>query len=154
MGENPQQIENHIRRTRNELGDNLSELQAKVENAVDWRAQFTERPMTMIGIAFGGGVLLSSLLGGRSKPTAWAMDPGVSPKSHTPLQSRSSVGPFQRSNHSHVWENIKGALLGVAASRITQYLDVLVPGFQEQYKKTTSAPETSGKGGYDQPKSA
>ena len=151
MGENPKQIENHIRRTRNELSDNLSELQEKVKNAIDWRAQFSERPMTMIGIAFGGGVLMSSLLGGRSKPAAWAIDPGVSSNPNAPIEPHSNLTTGQKGNHSHVWENIKDALLGIAASRLTQYLDVLVPGFQEQYKKRSSAHETSGKGGDDQP---
>src|ERR1700676_1030345 len=65
MGERPDQIERHIYETRNELGENINELQEKVKTAVDWRAQFDQRPMLMIGLAFGGGLLLSALLTGR-----------------------------------------------------------------------------------------
>ena len=67
MGEQSDQIEGHIRDQRNELGEHINELQEKVKRAVDWRVQFEERPMTMIGLAFGGGVLLSTLIGGRSR---------------------------------------------------------------------------------------
>jgi hypothetical protein len=62
MGETSDQIERHIQETRNDLGDNFSELEVKVKTAVDWRAQFEERPMTMVALAFGGGILLSALL--------------------------------------------------------------------------------------------
>ena len=71
MGETSDQIERHIQETRNDLGDNLSELQDKVKTAVDWRAQFEERPGTMLALAFGGGIVLSALLpsGRRSRST-------------------------------------------------------------------------------------
>jgi hypothetical protein len=62
MGETSDQIERHIQETRNDLGDNFGELQDKVKTAVDWRAQFEERPGTMLALAFGGGVILSALL--------------------------------------------------------------------------------------------
>src|ERR1700682_4032656 len=68
MGEKPDQIEQHIYETRSELGENIQELQSKVKHAVDWRAQFEERPWTMVGLAFGGGVLLSALMGGTRRP--------------------------------------------------------------------------------------
>ena len=53
MGETSDQIERHIQETRNDLGDNFSELEDKVKTAVDWRAQFEERPGTMLALAFG-----------------------------------------------------------------------------------------------------
>ena len=62
MGETSDQIERHIQKTRNDLGANFSALEEKVKTAVDWRAQFEERPVTMMALAFGGGVLLSALL--------------------------------------------------------------------------------------------
>src|SRR5260370_34951811 len=64
MGETPDQIERHIYEKRNELGENIHELQQKVKTAGDWRAQFDRRPMTMMGLAFGGGLLLSMLFRG------------------------------------------------------------------------------------------
>src|SRR4030095_5948489 len=71
MDETSDQIERHIQETRNDLGDNLNALGDKVKKAVDWRAQFEERPGTMLGLAFTGGVILSALLssGRRSRST-------------------------------------------------------------------------------------
>src|ERR1700730_14469958 len=62
MGETTGQIERHIQETRDELGENFNELQQKVKTAMDWRAQFEQRPGTLLAVAFGGGVLLSALL--------------------------------------------------------------------------------------------
>uniref|UniRef100_Q01ZE8 DUF883 domain-containing protein n=1 Tax=Solibacter usitatus (strain Ellin6076) TaxID=234267 RepID=Q01ZE8_SOLUE len=55
-----------IERTRGELGANLNELEYKVKEVTDWQKQVQKHPLTMIGIAFGGGILLSHLLGGTS----------------------------------------------------------------------------------------
>jgi ElaB/YqjD/DUF883 family membrane-anchored ribosome-binding protein len=59
------QIEAHIENTRDELGANLQELEQKVKSVADWRRQFRNNPMMMLGAAFAGGILLASLLGGR-----------------------------------------------------------------------------------------
>jgi hypothetical protein len=48
MDETSDQIERHIQETRNDLDDNLNELGDRVKKAVDWRAQFEERPGTML----------------------------------------------------------------------------------------------------------
>ena len=62
MGQKSDQIERHIRETRNDLSENFSELEEKVKSAVDWRTQFEERPGTMIGpgVATGRGGSTSS----------------------------------------------------------------------------------------------
>ena len=65
MGERTDQIEHQINRTRGELNENFSELEQKVKSAFDWRTQFEERPMTLLAIAFGGGLLASAILPSR-----------------------------------------------------------------------------------------
>ncbi|HSU57645.1 MAG TPA: hypothetical protein VLT36_26620 [Candidatus Dormibacteraeota bacterium] len=52
---------------RGQLGQNLRELQSKVEQTTDWRLQFRKRPMAFIGAAFGGGLLLALMTGGRCR---------------------------------------------------------------------------------------
>lgn len=59
MGEESRQLKEHIDNTRDELGRNIVELRAKVRRTVDWRAQFQERPLAMVGIAFGAGLALA-----------------------------------------------------------------------------------------------
>jgi len=66
MDQTTDQIEAHIETTRENLGANLQELEHKVKSVTDWRRQFRENPMRMLGVAFGGGILLAFLLGRRS----------------------------------------------------------------------------------------
>ncbi|HXN22928.1 MAG TPA: hypothetical protein VOA41_09330 [Candidatus Dormibacteraeota bacterium] len=148
MGETSDQIEKHIVEQRNELGANISELKEKVKSAVDWRAQFQQRPMTMMGIAFGGGMLLSALIGGRSRSNSsrsagddsWNRNryPEPIPGTFANTSGGSffdTVGPREKSKVNETWENIKGALLGVAATKFRGYVEELVPGFEEHYHK-------------------
>jgi len=67
MGQATSQIEAHIEETRADLGSNLHELEQKVRSVTDWQQHFQTNPMTMLGIAFGVGILLATMLGGRKK---------------------------------------------------------------------------------------
>src|SRR5258706_12355179 len=62
MAESSDELERHIQEIHHDLKDNFGELEDKVKSAVDWRAQFEERPGTMLALAFGGGILLSAFL--------------------------------------------------------------------------------------------
>ena len=64
MGEATNEIEAHIENTRANLGSNLQELEKKVKSVTDWKQHFQNSPMTMVGVAFGGGILLATMLGG------------------------------------------------------------------------------------------
>jgi hypothetical protein len=61
-GETLDQIERHIAATRNQLGDNLNELETRLRDSLDWRTQFDAHPLPMVAIAFGVGILLSSII--------------------------------------------------------------------------------------------
>jgi hypothetical protein len=67
MGQTTHQIEAHIEDTRKDLGSNLRELERKVRSVTDWKQHFQSNPMTMLGVAFGGGLLLATMLGGRKR---------------------------------------------------------------------------------------
>jgi len=67
VGETSGQIAQEIEQTRARLGSNLQELETRVKEATDWRKQFRKNPLPMLGIAFGGGILLSTVVGGRRK---------------------------------------------------------------------------------------
>jgi len=67
MGQTTHEIEAHIQDTRENLGTNLDELERKVKGSTDWKQHFKTKPMTMLGVAFGGGILLATTLGGRRK---------------------------------------------------------------------------------------
>ena len=157
MGETSDQIERHIQKTRNDLGANFSELKEKVKTAVDWRAQFEERPVTMMALAFGGGVLLSALLPsvrssrrrsseGRENAPADRDAPGHSIKSRTAFDDKAS-------QTLENWDALKGALVGVATSKLSGFIEDLLPGFKQEFTKaqTGKSSDRSGSATSGQP---
>jgi hypothetical protein len=114
MGEKTDRIERYIEQQRRDCQDNVIELKQKVRRSVDWRSHVEERPLTMVGVAFGGGVLLSALLGagGRAK----------------------AQQPSENDRPSR-WRILRSALIGVAAAELKSVVEELIPGFQEEYRK-------------------
>jgi len=137
MGETTNQIESYIENKREDLGSNLAELENKVKSITDWRERFRSNPMTMVGVAFGGGVLLASMLGGKSRQTNSGRRIGeaAAPRAGTDRQSNMAL---------ETWDNIKGALIGVAATRFKDFVGEVVPGFHEQFRKTEGLKSSSG----------
>ena len=126
MDETTDQIEAHIDRTRERLGSNLRELEDKVEAATDWREHFRERPHVFVGAAFIGGMVLASVLKSKSagRPLSGvAMNPAV--RGHGSVQAPAR----------ELWNNVQGALVGVATAQIKDYLGELVPGFDDHYRR-------------------
>jgi hypothetical protein len=159
MGEKPDQIERHIQHQRSELEDNISELEEKVKSAFDWRTQFQERPAIMLGAAFLGGALVSALLPStssiRSKVSSrrrassdpWTPytnreTPYTNRETAPHLESHSTGASHSSGNSasktSETWENLKNAAIGMATTRLSQFIEELVPGFSEHYNKAAS----------------
>jgi hypothetical protein len=132
MGENSNQIEREIHAERGQLGRNLNDLQSKVEEVTDWRTHFNKRPITMIGVALGGGLLLASMTGRRSKPRRNYAEP----RSNGENEHRRGT-EIQKGKALETVDSIKGALIGVAANTFQDFLGQVVPGFREQFEKTT-----------------
>lgn len=127
MAERPDQIARHIESARSELGSNLHELENKVRQEADWKTHFERNPMTLIGLAFGGGVLLASMIGGSSRRAVIA----------TPeyQNGRPSGGGLRTTQVSDSWGTLKGALIGLAGAKVRNVLNEVLPGFSEQYDK-------------------
>jgi hypothetical protein len=140
MGETSDQIERHIQETRNDLGDNFSELENKVKTAVDWRAQFQERPGAMLALAFGGGIVLSALFpsGHHSRGTSYeSRKPGTNRDSTPSLQSITpAVG--RPSETRQTVEALAAALVGIAVNRASRFIDSLLPGFEREFSNAKS----------------
>ncbi len=132
MGEKSDQIERQIELERADLGDNINELQSRVQEVTDWRLQFQKKPMLMMGLALGGGLLLASVTGKRSKSGRhYAEDRGEEGYRYrrgTQLQKNKALETF---------DTIKGAMIGVAANTFKDWLGEAIPGFKEQFQKTT-----------------
>lgn len=129
MGQTTDQIENQIENKREDLKSNLQELETRVKTATDWRHYFAEHTGTMIAAAFGGGVLLATMLGGRSNRATLSQAGG----------SSESARPWTRGTKHEVLENldsIKSALVGAATTKFKGILGEVVPGFTEHLAKT------------------
>jgi len=125
MAERPDQIARHIESTRSELGSHLHELENKVREEVDWKTHFERSPMTILGLAFGGGVLLEAMFGGSRR--------------HTPTREYNNgkpiIGNVRHPQFSESWDKVKGALIGLAGAKVRDALNEALPGFAEHYDK-------------------
>src|ERR1039457_5504326 len=130
MGQATSQIEAHIENTRADLGSNLHELEQKVKSVTDWKQHFQTNPMTLLGVAFGGGVLLATMLGGRKNRR------GDRFSSHAPGSESHAGTDHQKHKALETWDNIKGALIAVVATRFTDFVGEVVPGFHEHFQRT------------------
>lgn len=135
MGEATDQIERHIYEKRHELDENIHELRHKVKDAVDWRVHVNQRPWTMVGAAFGAGVLASLFIwkGRRSR----SYRDGHASRGAGSRYSRGAEGE-SGAKRSQVWENVKGAVAGVVIASAKDFVEQIIPGFREQYRKRQS----------------
>jgi hypothetical protein len=128
MGQRTDQIENQIENKREDLKSNLQELETRVKTATDWRHYFAEHTGTMIAAAFGGGVLLATMVGGRGNRASLSQAGG----------SSEPPRPWRTGTKHEVLENvdsIKSALVGAAATKLKGILGEVVPGFTEHLAK-------------------
>jgi hypothetical protein len=138
MGEKSDQIERQIEFERGQLGQNLNELQSKIDRVTDWRTHFQKRPMMLVGAAFGSGLLLASMKSKR--PSAR--------RHNVPLES-SDTGEhrlgtsIQKNQALETLDSIKGAMIGVAANTFKDFLAQLIPGFRAQFEQTVQEKRSS-----------
>lgn len=132
MDQTAQQIEEHITQTRDDLGSNLEELEQKVKSVTDWKQHFKSKPLTMLGVAFGGGILLATMAG---RPNTRTTGRSAFSRDMTSADNAKPIG--NRERVVDTWDNIKSALVGVAATRFTDFVGEIVPGFQDHFKRTS-----------------
>ena len=114
-----------IEDSRADLQGNLRELERKVEDVADWRYQFRKRPAVLLGVAVAGGALLGMLVGPRKSPSVrhtLASEP-------KPSSMANAMGPVV----PQAWDNIKAALMGMAAARLQDVVEEVLPGFKQHY---------------------
>jgi len=125
MGQTVHQIEDYIESSREDLRSNLEELSQRVKSAVDWREKFRGNPAALLAGAFGGGFILANVIGSSHRPR---IEPNISSRA-APL-----AGAVEdRKRHAlRAWDDILSALVGVVATKVTDTLAEVVPGFKEQ----------------------
>jgi len=125
MGKTTDEIEDQIDETRQDLKSNLRELETRVKAATDWRGYFRKHSGVMIAAAFGGGILLSSMMGkrGASEPAQASATPADKPPSRAKQEALRG------------WDTITSALVGAATTKFKGVLGEVVPGFSDHLAK-------------------
>jgi hypothetical protein len=142
-------IKNHIDTQRGKLEDDLHEIERRVTKAVDWREWFERNPLGMLGAAAAGGFALSLLIR-RSSEASHSSLSGDSRQSLTaPRQSRSSSKTSsQMDRMADTLDNTVAALLGVASSKVRDFVADVIPNFREEYREVEA--KRAGQGGRTQ----
>jgi hypothetical protein len=130
MAQTPDEIRSHIESKQEDLRSNLEELEGRVKSIADWRQHFRRNPGVGLGFAFAGGLLLASMRGGADSRAAGT---------YRPSHAISREGGTRNRLILQAWENIRSALIGVAASKVAYTLAQMVPGFRDHLARRTGA---------------
>lgn len=152
LEENLEGIESKVQGATNQVQDKVEEVQNKVKEATDWRVQFDRRPMVGLAVAFGGGVLLTSMLGGGDKDRGGRSYYGSSYQPQYQSFNATGGADVGRQHMSSTFDNVKGALMGVAATQLKSVLSDALPGFADEYRQVEreSGPGSSRTGRFNQ----
>jgi len=170
MDERPDQIIGHIEAQRDQLGRNLNELETRVRQSTDWRTYYDRNPMLMMGAALGGGLLLGSMVGSKSRSSGFypksrsrssysssAMglsSAGVGaaagsawsqPSSSSGYRPQSSHATSQQWNQvSQTMEHIKGALIAFGMAKAKEFLGQAIPGIDQHLSEAEKKHQSQG----------
>jgi hypothetical protein len=152
MGDRTSELKRRVATERDQLHGSLEELEMKAKSLVDWRTQFAAHPLPMLAAAFGGGLLLSGILADSGRRGNGAADDDFDDdyddeddidedaeygdESYMP-----SAAPRRRSRArrgNRFVDELKGALMGVAATRAVQFLDGMIPGVKAEVEDRRS----------------
>src|SRR5262245_45972843 len=123
------QIEAQIDRTREQLGSNLHELSRRVDAATDWEEYYRAKPFAFLAAAAIGGAIAAVAIHAfhlRQNHGHWS-EPARS------VYDTRSDSPTRQA--SDFWRNVQAAAVGLAAARLKNYIDSLLPGFNEHYQR-------------------
>jgi len=126
------QIEAQIDRTREQLGTNLHELSRRVESATDWQEYYRSRPFVFLGAAAVGGALAAIAINVMSSRQNYSSGSSWS-ESRSAYNGGGANSPSRQV--SEFWRNMQSAVVGLAAARLKDYLENLLPGFNDQYQR-------------------
>jgi hypothetical protein len=136
------------------LAENIHELQHKVRNAVDWRVQVNERPWTMVGLAFGTGLLTSVLISkarrGRGRSYRWQR-PERWTKGESAMARSGYRNREREEKTSETWENIKSAVGTMALTAAKDFVRQILPAFRERYRENQRWERRKPNGSVDTP---
>lgn len=143
MGESTYEIEQEIGAARYQLNQNVQQLENKTRALTDWRTQYRRHPMAILGLTFGGALILG--LAGRSRrpPVSTYIEAERERERERDYREpmRSFYSPTTERVRHHVsdtFERIADALLGVATAKAVEFVAQRVPGFRDHYSESVN----------------
>lgn len=166
MGETADTIRSDIESRRQEMTHDIDELEERARAITDWRQQLEDRPMAALGVAAAGGLLLGLFTGGSSdkdrreqRRYSYGSGYGRESDGHNGGSGMSGWvtgerGPSQatdagKERAASKIDEIRGALMGLAAARAEEFLKEALPGFDHEVNRVQqkSQDQSYDKGG-------
>jgi hypothetical protein len=139
MVQETRRIMEHIETEREQLGENLEEIEGRIKDATDPRAWFQKSPGLVLGAAAASGVVLGLLLTSRSYENEPMSAAGFLEPPPAPAR------PVSESKHLKTIKNTLdttvAALVGLGARKFQEFVSDALPGFQEQYNAASQRQE-------------
>lgn len=135
--EDTQRLEQDVAEAHQELNHNLEVLETRARELTDWRAQFEKRPLLMLGLAAGGGLIAASLIGGSSSRRGRQRD------GNGDAQEPVSYAPRLAPRENRAWHGMREALGAIASATAVELLHEAVPGFKEHFDRIKARVEDS-----------
>ena len=135
----PAALEREIETEEAALGRNLEELEQHAKEFLDWRAYVRKNPRTMLGVAFGGGLLIAAMSGTRR--------PRSNGRTGREGDYEAYEGDEESSPGRDAWRTFKNALVGAAVTQAAEYLAELLPDFPGHLEAEEEAMERRRRSG-------
>jgi hypothetical protein len=131
----------------------VDELEQRAKSMTDWRQQVNERPMAALGVAAAGGMLIGLLASRGSDKDRQQHSYHYQPQTHDGGASGVSGwvtgerGPTQatqagKDRAASKIDEIRGALMGLAAAKAEEFLKEALPGFSHEVDRLQQQSET------------
>lgn len=153
MGKPASEISQELEQTRSDASEKIEKIEQQVtqsadsvKQSLDWRHQIDSRPLTALGTAFVGGIILGGMTGGGNgnSQQRHSSDGSNGHSSSAGYQQSAGLGgAIRRAAHTsgadEAVTSAVAAVLTTLSQRVKDAVEETYPGFLERYENSKSA---------------